>query len=182
MLTELSLRIGTSRGRDTHGYTMVTLVVNSTGKCYRACGGGYDMHGTVLADYLEETYQDRLQTIAREALSSDRADKHSQFCHFEGDLYGIALNLSSGEVLLTGGVGKSQIIRIAKKIGLSIVDRMQRTSRTYRAIGYLVTDSGMPVAGAVVPSVAKTCIGDSDGGRSSSRRRRTRRTHSPQTR
>jgi hypothetical protein len=135
---------------------MVTLVVNSTGKSYRACGGGYDMHGTVLADYVEETYQDRLQAIARGELRSDRADKHSHSCHFQGDLYGMVLNLSSGEVLLDGGVGKSQIIRIAKKIGISIVDRMQRTSRTYRAIGYTVTDSGMPVAAPVVTSAAKT--------------------------
>jgi hypothetical protein len=72
MLTELSLKIGTSRGKDTYGYPIVTLVVDSKGKCYRAYGGGYDLYGTVVANYLEATYQDRLQAIAREALSSDR--------------------------------------------------------------------------------------------------------------
>jgi len=70
MLTQLSVKAGTSRGRNTYGWPMVTLIVNSSGKCYRARGGGYDMYGTVIAEYLESAYQDRLRVIAASAFSN----------------------------------------------------------------------------------------------------------------
>jgi rubredoxin len=53
---------GTSRGRNTYGYTTCTLREN--GKRIAACnGGGYDMRGTVLGNWLTYAYRDRLLAL-----------------------------------------------------------------------------------------------------------------------
>ena len=55
---------GVSRGRDTYGYNMVTLSSN-TGKRFRAMGGGYDMHGQVMGEYVQfNASPDRLRAVA----------------------------------------------------------------------------------------------------------------------
>lgn len=58
----LIITYGTSRGRDTYGYTLVTLRENGTKKA-STCGGGYDMRGTVFADWLQQVYQERLMEL-----------------------------------------------------------------------------------------------------------------------
>lgn len=39
----LTLRYGTSRGRDTYGYNLVTATSTHTGRKYRCSGAGYDV-------------------------------------------------------------------------------------------------------------------------------------------
>ena len=56
-----TIRHSTSRARDTYGYASVTLTDTTSGKVYRTCGGGYDMLGVVLADWLADTYQAQLK-------------------------------------------------------------------------------------------------------------------------
>lgn len=65
--TYLDLSWSTSRGRDTYGWNICRLDDTSTGKRYRCNGGGYDMAGTVFADWMQATYQQELRAI------SDRA-------------------------------------------------------------------------------------------------------------
>lgn len=58
----LHITFGTSRGAETYGYAVVTL--RECGKVKARClGGGYDMRGTVFADWLQAEYQDRLRAI-----------------------------------------------------------------------------------------------------------------------
>ena len=53
-----------SRGRDTYGYNMVTLS-SDTGKRFRVMGGGYDMHGQVMGEYVQFIESpDRLRAVA----------------------------------------------------------------------------------------------------------------------
>ena len=53
---------GTSRGRDTYGYTICRLSVD--GRTVARCnGGGYDMKGTCLADYVCKAFADRLRAL-----------------------------------------------------------------------------------------------------------------------
>ncbi len=55
----------TSKARDTYGYNIVTLYVD--GKKVSSCnGGGYDMKGTVLGNYIAETFPDRLLKLTKE--------------------------------------------------------------------------------------------------------------------
>ena len=48
-----------SRGRDTYGYNVCTLYVDGD-KISRCNGGGYDMEGTCLGDYIAVAFKDKL--------------------------------------------------------------------------------------------------------------------------
>jgi hypothetical protein len=147
MLTELKLNVGTCRGRYTEGWTMVTLVATSTGKRYRARGGGYDMHGTVLGDFLEETYQMRLRALAKTASSTSTTDKREQLT---GSLLGMYLNHSTGAVTLDGACGIRSILSIAKHIGIAVEEKsVKRGKRRGQVGGYTLVDSGMPLISQV---------------------------------
>lgn len=59
----VTIRWGTSRGRDSYGYTTCSLR-NQRGERVAACnGGGYDMRGTVLGDWLARTFPNELRAI-----------------------------------------------------------------------------------------------------------------------
>ena len=54
----LELRWSISKARDSYGWNIVTLI--DYDKKYKTCGGGYDMTGTVFADWLQANYIDKL--------------------------------------------------------------------------------------------------------------------------
>lgn len=58
---ELAFSYGTSRGRDTYGYNLVTLtgVCGNDGK-YRECGGGYDMQGSAVGQFIKDQFKNAL--------------------------------------------------------------------------------------------------------------------------
>lgn len=59
----ISIRWGTSRGRDSYGYTTCSLR-NSGGQRVAACnGGGFDMRGTVVGNWLARTFRDELLAL-----------------------------------------------------------------------------------------------------------------------
>jgi hypothetical protein len=61
----LEFKYGTSRGRDTYGYNLVSLYVDGK-RVSRQCGGGYDMQGAALGQWITEQFQTELVAIARE--------------------------------------------------------------------------------------------------------------------
>lgn len=58
----LEFRWGTSRGVDTAGYTLCTLWVNGR-RVARECGGGYDMKGAALGNFIARAYAYRLVAL-----------------------------------------------------------------------------------------------------------------------
>lgn len=59
----VTVKWGTSRGRDSYGYTTCSLR-NQRGERVAACnGGGYDMRGTVLGDWLARTFPNELRAL-----------------------------------------------------------------------------------------------------------------------
>lgn len=78
----LRVRWGTSRGRDTYGYTTCSL--SEDGKRITACnGGGYDMRGTVFGNWLTYAYTDRLLKLKPEDMPEHtewRPDYHAFIC------------------------------------------------------------------------------------------------------
>ena len=50
---------GTSKGRDSYGYNIVRLKVDDI-IASRTCGGGYDMRGTVLGDWIASEFKEEL--------------------------------------------------------------------------------------------------------------------------
>lgn len=118
--TTLVLTSGTSRGRDTLGYNIVRVRDTSTGRLYRCMGGGYDMVGTVVADWLQDVHQDRLQSIADRAYATWGV-AHPYTTHDEpGRLYGMTLNTTENVVHLDGACGLNSVERIAEAIGVKL--------------------------------------------------------------
>lgn len=116
----LVIKWGTSRGADTYGYTLATLR-DQTGKVRaRTCGGGYDLRGTVFADWLESEYQSRLLTVANR-MASEYSVAHGYVTRAPtaDSLYGVFL-VDENRVTLDGACGYSSMVRIAKAIRLTV--------------------------------------------------------------
>jgi hypothetical protein len=65
MRFNIKIRWGTSRGRDTWGYTTCSLFENGTRMA--ACnGGGYDMQGTVLGSWIARRFAAQLRKLTKE--------------------------------------------------------------------------------------------------------------------
>ena len=134
--TYLSIRWGISRGRDTYGYNVVTLTDQTTGKKYRAKGGGYDMTGTVFGEWLQDAHQDALRVIAHCAAAyydgtgngyTARAGERWQPSNRNGLLYGMT-EFHDGRIVLDGACGIESMTRVAEAIGLEL-------TRTYKTSG-----------------------------------------------
>jgi len=121
MQTYLKLKWSTSRGVDTYGYNICTLTDNNTDKKYRCMGGGYDMQGTVVGEWLESTFQDRL-------LAADLRG-----------MYGVRrIQVKSADkVSLDGACGVECMWAVAKKIGMT--DRQWVGTRRGVTEGWIVT-------------------------------------------
>jgi hypothetical protein len=148
----LTLSWSVSRGQNTAGWNICRLDDKQTGKRYRTCGGGYDMTGTVIGEWLTDRYQDRLQAIGDRA-SSYYSKAGGYKTHRVpgssmpfGDIdrayyYGMTRNDDTGRVGLDGACGVETMLRIAEAIGL----RVTRTSDPKgRTVGFTVIDSGLP--------------------------------------
>lgn len=119
-----------SRGRDTYGYNTCTLLVNGEKKG-RCNGGGYDMQGTSLAQWLTNDYQDELTALfANELIELDNSttartyESNGHVVKFATSelYYGTTLYVDRGtyRVSLDGGCGFNSIERIANAIGIKL--------------------------------------------------------------
>lgn len=117
----LVLSWSTSRGRDTYGYNICRLDDNNTDKRYKCNGGGYDMVGTVVADWLKDAYQAKL-------LANHKAVT---------DLYGAAFY--GDKITIDGACGLESVIQIAKAIGVNITSNYNR--RKNRTEGFFVSEN-----------------------------------------
>lgn len=67
----VEIKWGTSRGRDSYGYTTTTLYYN--GRRMNGCnGGGYDMRGTVIGNWITQIFAEDLKKLKPEQM-----EKHS---------------------------------------------------------------------------------------------------------
>lgn len=122
----LALSWSTSKGRDTYGYNIARLDDRATDQRFKCMGGGYDMIGTCVAEWLAANYQDRL-IAAGEAVTG---------------LYGarrVEWLSKPATVQLDGACGLSSIRTIAEAIGLSLSATADRRGAT---TGFMVTDYG----------------------------------------
>jgi hypothetical protein len=85
-------------------------------------GGGYDMQGTVFADWLEDVYQSELLAIADQAHSKAYRDRDGKYYRTVNDdgLYGMTHDSEDSRIRIDGGCGLESVIRIANAIGLSV--------------------------------------------------------------
>jgi hypothetical protein len=84
----LTIRWGVSRGRNTYGYTTCSLR-NGSGKRLAACnGGGYDMEGTVVGDWVARTFREELLALKE----GDFPDRRTGRREGGPELYGLTFH------------------------------------------------------------------------------------------
>lgn len=117
--THLNISWSTSRGSDTYGWNICRLDDTRTGKRYRTMGGGYDMIGTVLGDWLEDRCQDELRALVADLPKQKYGCTNYQVISEEIDpkFYGLTIS-PDGKVCLDGACGSSSMQRIGEALGL----------------------------------------------------------------
>lgn len=108
--TVLNVKWSTSRAQDSYGYPMIKLDDASRRHApIRAVGGGYDMVGTVLGDWLQTMRQDKLSVLdVPEFYGFSRRDQY---------------------VRVNGACGLRSVIDGARAVGINIVPVYNRRGR-----------------------------------------------------
>jgi hypothetical protein len=134
----LTFKRGTSRAQDTYGYARVTLTDCWTGKKLACCGGGYDMTGHCLGEWMMANLQDRLDALKPGTKTVG---------DYQRPLYGIqykGLMLSNGHVYTSasvdGSCGLSSMVDIARACGIVIDEIWDRSTRNGTLIGFTVRE------------------------------------------
>lgn len=133
MQTFLSLSWSVSRGRDTYGYNICRLDCHTTGERFRTIGGGYDMVGTVAAQWLCKNYQTELQAYCK-TLESKPYASTGWLCFPE--YYGMHQK-ADGSVYIDGACGLDCVWKIARAIGLQISQQLDRKRRNI--VGFTIS-------------------------------------------
>jgi hypothetical protein len=117
--THLNISWSVSRGQDTYGYNICRLDDTRTGKRYKCNGGGYDMIGTVLGDWLEDACQDELRALVADLPKQKYGSTSYQVITEEINprFYGLTIS-PQGKVCLDGACGSSSMQRIGEALGL----------------------------------------------------------------
>lgn len=117
----LEIKWTVSRGADTYGYNICSLWCR--GKKLASCsGGGYDMAGTVLADFIKMIFPDELRTLTANAGGNEA-----------GGFYGLRFSIERGDkwerlrkweqgasVSLDGGCGFESMEKILNALGYTV--------------------------------------------------------------
>lgn len=135
----LRISHGVSRGRETYGYNIVTLTDETShpARKFRCMGGGYDMVGTVLADWLVATHPDKLDKLTDRAHATwSAADGYQSLGNDDRarDLYGMTVHYGArGEierVTVDGACGVESVQRIIRAAGLQLTRTHDRRGNT----------------------------------------------------
>jgi hypothetical protein len=133
----LALTWSVSRGRETYGWNIARLDSRDSGKRYRTCGGGYDMIGTVLGQYVENELQGKLRELVH-SVSGLLVDAGYTVPGYRriNDLYGLTV-APNGHVQIDGGCGVDCVIRIIRGMNMEV----QRTyNKKGHTTGFLVSE------------------------------------------
>ena len=125
MQTYLAITWSISRGQDTDGYNICRLDDTQTGKRYRCMGGGYDMIGTVIGEWLEDNFQSRLKRLDLSDANGWSSRRH----------YG-AIPGKDDSVHLDGACGIESMRSIAEAIGITLQATYSRKGHT---TGFMAT-------------------------------------------
>lgn len=127
----LHIKWSTSRAADTYGYNRVTLTPTQSGGRYVQVGGGYDMIGSAVADYLSSNFKAQLDKLAAAHYAAGTKPE-----------YGLRL-WGGSEWALDGGCGLDCMVRIAKSVGIKVkaVYGPMNRRRNRELLGFDVTYS-----------------------------------------
>ena len=128
--TVLNLSWSVSKGFETYGYNICRLDDMIQGKRYRTIGGGYDMVGAVLGEWIQDNFKDELIHLAK----SKQAENLYGLCTIynkDGELY---------KVLIDGASGESSMISIIEALGMNVKTLTSKhRSKGYVRTGFYIT-------------------------------------------
>lgn len=131
----VTLKVGTSKAADTWGYTRVVASDTRTGQKFVTTGGGYDMTGTVLAEWAMAHVQDRLDKLTPESQSVGPYPHKLYGIHCAGHPVGAA-GKPREHAYLDGGCGHSSVIEVLAACGVTATLVYDRSTRNSKLIGW----------------------------------------------
>lgn len=150
----LAFRWTTSRAADSYGYNICSLIIDGR-KVASTCGGGYDMQGTVLGQWINATFPAQLRALAIGRVVLAEAVGTARFYDGGNDakvdvnghtlyLYGLNVWKAEGEnqpveVRCDGGTGLNQMTNVLKALGLKMVSVVR--DRRGNTTAYHVTNA-----------------------------------------
>ncbi len=138
-INHLSLSWSTSRGRETYGYNICRLDDINKGERFKCMGGGYDMVGTVFAQWLCANYQDRLLAIKDRSSYVFPVEGAHFAANNENSLYGMSYHEKGERVYIDGACGLDCVLQIADIIGLDVErEYIAKGRRRGETIGWFV--------------------------------------------
>lgn len=141
-IKSLSVKWSVSKAQDTYGYNICTVVNDDNGERFKCLGGGYDMLGTSLANFIEKEYQAELIAKHDQAYAKYVDSKRLDDGTNKQGFYGMTAHIKSGEcykVSLDGACGINSIERIIKEVlGLTLERKYNydRKGRVKDTIGF----------------------------------------------
>lgn len=128
-IKSLTIKWSVSKAQDTYGYNICSVINDDTGESFKCLGGGYDMLGTSLANFIQKEYQSILIDNADKAYSLRGYPENIQDTSKQG-FYGMTAHIKDGicyKVSLDGGCGINSIERIIKDVlGLTLERKYSR--------------------------------------------------------
>lgn len=115
-------KYGVSRGQYTYGYTLVSLYVDGK-KVAKTGGGGYDMKGATLGEWITDNFQDELKKLTAHYGSNDKTDWQSSFygLKFYGKDHERHNKYQDGDsVSFDGACGFSECRKVLEALGYSL--------------------------------------------------------------
>lgn len=140
----LSVKWSVSKAQNTYGYNICTVINDDNGERFKCLGGGYDMLGTSLANFIRKEYQTELMQSAEKAYSHyNNACEVEKVRNDKDGYYGMTAiyekDLGLSKVTLDGGCGINSIERIINDVlGLTLerVYSRDRKGRVKNVIGF----------------------------------------------
>ncbi len=143
----VTVRRGTSRDRDTYGYTTCTLTVDGKGRRASCCGGGYSLIGACLGEWLSRDFTDQLTALDLGRLKKSGIDTYG-LSFWDRDRRRDLSRWKEGAVLHVqgGGCGEQSMENILRILGYNLIRagrtrntshyRLEARKETYITTGY----------------------------------------------
>lgn len=121
-INTLKFKYTTSRGQETYGYNICSLYVDGK-KRYSTCGGGYDMKGTVLGQYMKANFFEDIKKLSGNTGSMDDGTGHYGLLYYK-DIDGKRTSIKNYEdgavMYLDGACGFRSMESILYAIGYGL--------------------------------------------------------------
>lgn len=117
----ITVRRGTSRGRDTYGYTTCTLTVEGKGRRASCCGGGYSLVGACLGEWLQRDFANQLQALDLGRLAKSGIDTYGLSFWDKSTGKNVTRWKEGAALHVRGSCGEGSMVRILQVLGYNLV-------------------------------------------------------------